>query len=90
MSDIAITELLKQLHGALENSPSIGDKDRELLKQLSLDIQGLLAKPGEAGSAKHESTVAGLEDAIVRFEVTHPDITGVLAGVSKALADMGI
>jgi hypothetical protein len=88
MSDIAITELLKKLHGALESATSIDDKDRELLKQLSLDIQGLLAQPG--GGAKQASTVAGLQDAIVRFEVTHPDITGVLAGVSKALADMGI
>ena len=47
MSDIAITELLKQLHGALENAPSIGEKDRELLAQLSLDIQGLLARQGQ-------------------------------------------
>jgi hypothetical protein len=90
MSDNAITDLLKQLHGALENAPSIGEKDRELLRQLSLDIQGLLERQGGTADAKHQSTVAGLQDAIVRFEVSHPDITGVLAGMSKALADMGI
>ena len=90
MSEIAITELLKQLHSALETTPSISEKDRALLRQLSLDIQGLLTQPGGLKGAKSPSTTAGLQDAIVRFEVTHPDITGVLAGVSKALADMGI
>ena len=87
MSGPEITELLQQLHGALEKAPSLGEKDRELLRRLSQDIQGLLAEPGGAEPA---TVIERLREAVVRFEVTHPDITSVLAGVSKALGDMGI
>jgi hypothetical protein len=30
------------------------------------------------------------DEAVTRFEVLHPDLTGTLAQVSKALGDMGI
>ena len=87
MSGTAITELLRQLHTALERTPSLGEQDREQLAQLARDIQALLAQPDDAAN---QSTTERLRDAIVRFEVTHPDVTGVLASVSKALSDMGI
>jgi hypothetical protein len=90
MSETAITELLKGLHGALEGSTSISEEDRKLLKQLSLDIQELLARPSGAADATHRSVLARLQEAIYRFEVTHPDLTGALAAVSKRLSDMGI
>jgi uncharacterized protein DUF4404 len=90
MSGTAITELLKRLHHTLEDSTSISDGDRKLLMQLSLDIRDLLARPGATADAKHRSILVRIQDAVTRFEVTHPDITGVLAAVSKVLADMGI
>lgn len=90
MSGTAITELLKRLHGALEDSKSISDGDRKLLKQLSLDIRELLARPNGAADAGQGSILVRLQEAVTRFEVTHPDITGTLAAVSKTLSDMGI
>ena len=38
----------------------------------------------------HRSVFARLQEAIYRFEVTHPDLTGALAAVSKRLSDMRI
>jgi hypothetical protein len=90
MPDTAITDLLKRLHRTLEDAKSIGDGDRKLLRQLSLDIQELLARPGGTADARHRSILARIQDAISRFEVSHPDLTGALAAVSKVLADMGI
>ena len=90
MSGTAITDLLTRLHGALEGSTSISDGDRKLLKQLSVDIQELLARPNGSADARHGSILVRLQDAVTRFEVTHPDITGTLAAVSKRLSDMGI
>ncbi len=84
-----LTELLQQLHGALAGAPSMSEQDRELLKQLSADIQGALEKPG-AKRPEHASLATQLEQTIVRLEVTHPEVTGVLMQVSKALGDMGI
>jgi hypothetical protein len=90
MNDTAITELLKQLHRTLEASTSISDGDRKLLKQLSLDIHELLARPSATSDARHRSVLARVQDAVARFEVSHPDLTAALAAVSKVLADMGI
>jgi hypothetical protein len=90
MNSKAINELLEQLHGAMGNATSITDKDRELLRHLSADIQTLLAQPGTAGATRQPSIASRLGDAVTRFEVSHPDVTDVLVRVSKVLGDMGI
>ena len=90
MNDVAITALLQQLHVALADTTTIEDKDRELLKQLSTDITALLGQSGAAAGPQHESMAARVSEAIRNFEVEHPEITSVLASVSKALGDMGI
>lgn len=90
MNDEAFRNLLKQLHGMLGGATSIAERDRELLKQLSVDIQALLARPGAATRASHQSIIVRLQEAVSRFEVSHPDFTATMAQVSKTLADMGI
>ena len=84
-----MSEELQRLHEALARSPELGDHDRELLERLAADINALLARPGGATGA-HAPLAARLADAVTRFETTHPDLAGVLAGVSKVLGDMGI
>ena len=90
MSNEAIRNLLKQLHSTLDGATSITEKDRELLKQLSVDIQTLLARPGADMRARHQSIIDRLRVAVSRFEVSHPDLTATMAQVSKVLGDMGI
>ena len=89
MNDEAFRNLLKQLHSML-GATSITEKDRELLEQLSADVQALLARPGAATRATHQSIIVRLQEAVSRFEVSHPDFTATMAHVSKTLADMGI
>ena len=90
MNDETIRNLLKKLHSALDGATSITEKDRELLKQLSLDIEALLAQPGAMTRAEHQPIIDRLRAAVTRFEVSHPDLTATMAQVSKALGDMGI
>lgn len=90
MHDEAVGNLLKQLHNKLDGATSIAEKDRELLKQLSVDIQALLAQPGPVKRATHGTIIDRLKAAATRFEVSHPDLTATMAQVSKALGDMGI
>jgi len=90
MDDHAITGLLNELHAKLKSAGTIGSEDRELLTQLSVDIRSLLAHPGGAAAARHRTIVDRLRESITRFEVSHPDLTDVMARISKALADMGI
>jgi len=90
MDERALTALLNELHAKLESASAITERDRELLARLSVDIQSLLAHPGGLATAKHRSLIDGLRESIARFEVSHPDLTDVIARVSKMLADMGI
>jgi len=90
MNDEAIRNLLKQLHGMLRGATATTEQDRELLRQLAADIQALLAKPGAVTHASRQTITGRLQEAITRFEVSHPDLTATVARVSQALADMGI
>ena len=90
MDERAVTELLNELHVKLKSTNVITESDRELLTQLLADIQSLLAHPGGLAAAKHRSVIDRIRESIAHFEVSHPDLTDVLASVNKALADMGI
>lgn len=90
MTDHGVTPLLKQLHATLESKQALNETDRALLKQLSSDIELLLAEPGAATGASRQGLIDRLKTEVTRFEVSHPDLTAALSHVSKALADMGI
>ena len=90
MNDESIRSPLKKLHSALKGATSTTVKDRELLKQLSVDIEALLALPCAITRAEHQSIIDRLRVAVTRFEVSHPDLTATMAQVNKALGDMGI
>jgi hypothetical protein len=90
MNSEAFENLLKQLHGTLDGSTSIPEKDRKLLEQLAIDIQALLARPSAITPARHQSIIDRLSAALTRFEVSHPDLTATIAQVTNTLGDMGI
>jgi hypothetical protein len=85
-----VTDLLEQLHGTLASASALSEHDRELLKRLAADISAILAQPAGASVARNTPLSARLSEAVTRFEVSHPDLTTVLAGVSKSLVDLGL
>ena len=87
MSDRSVHELLQQLHQALEDKPALAAEDRELLRRLAADIQAAL---GSADAAPAGGLADRLQEAVTRFEVTHPDLTATMARAAKTLGDMGI
>jgi len=89
MANDSLPDLLNRLHTALGERRALTTEDRALLGQLSADIQVLLARSGAPGDT-HAGFASRLGDAITRFEVSHPDLTTLMAQVSKKLADMGI
>jgi len=90
MDERAITRVVDELRVKLKDAKSISERDREFLTQLSADIQSLLAHPGAPAAASRLSVIDRLRESVARFEVSHPDLTDVLARASKVLADMGI
>ncbi len=90
MDDREITRLLNDLQTKLKRAEAISERDRELLRQLSVDIESLLGHPDGLSAKEHRSVIERLRESITRFEVSHPDLTNVMARVSKTLGDMGI
>lgn len=87
MTESSVRDLLQQLHATLESRKTLSEADRELLKHLAADIQAALDRAGEG----QQPTLADrLQEAVTRFEVTHPDLTATMARAAKTLGDMGI
>jgi hypothetical protein len=90
MDNQELRKLLELLHGEIEQTKSIDDKGRELLRDLAADINELLVR-SEGGQAKaQESMLERLEDSISYLEVTHPTLTQTLSRVLETLSNAGI
>lgn len=90
MKDESVHHLLKQLHGALDDTTKVSEQDRDLLKALAEDIEAILARSGDSAEQGDQSFAERLRGALARFEVSHPDLTAAMSAVSKRLSDMGI
>lgn len=90
MSNEVIGNCIRQLHKTLDGASTISEKDRDQLKELSADLQEVLARTGAASREKHQTLVDRLRDSVTRFEASHPDLTATMSQASKVLADMGI
>ena len=84
MSNEAIRNLLKQLHSTLGGATSITEKDRELLKQLSVDIQ---AEPGVTYVTRH--TQMHRVDLIGHLDAGNPLVQERLRGLTSYLLSRG-
>lgn len=89
MTNQNLRELLEQLHNELARTDSIDDQGRDLLRDLSGDIQKLLDEPGSPISAD-ESTLQRMKQTIDRLEVSHPTLTMALSEIMTILSNAGI
>jgi hypothetical protein len=78
-----LNALLTKLHDQLLTARSLDAKDRELLRQLGEDI-----RKHTAGSpvATPQELRGRLDDAVVKFEVSHPQLSQTLGLVIDTLA----
>jgi hypothetical protein len=85
MNNPELRDLLEKVHAEIEQTESIDDKGRELLKHLDADIRRLLDSPENT-----EGVVEQMESAIQHFEVTHPVFTATLGRAMEILSSAGI
>jgi len=90
MYDQELRNLLEKLRDEIENTHSVDEKGRELLRELDADIHDLIERSeGEKDQARF-SMIGKLQDAIEQLEVSHPDLTAILSQVSAILSNAGI
>ena len=93
MNKNELIQSLKELQLELQRSHFLHEADRTHLEQLVEDLEAQLARsPDESieGAPYHTAVTERLRDATQRFEVTHPQLTVVLARVIHTLTNMGI
>ena len=84
-----IENLLQQLHTEIERTEHMDEKGKELLRELSSDIQELLERSDAPGTPKLSLTQR-LEESVDHFEVTHPTLTTMLSELLNSLSNAGI
>ena len=90
MDDNDSRKLLQQLHDEINNIKTVDKKGSDLLKDIDGDIRGLLERSGDSSLEVHPSILHRLDDAISHFEVTHPDLTALIAKVLDSLSIAGV
>jgi len=87
---------LTELHDELSDGGPVDEQTRELLKQLSDDINLYLkqtAEPDEAsetGPVAKESVLDQLLDLTEEFEDSHPRLAEVIGRIATSLSRIGI
>ncbi len=79
---------LRELRDQLEQSGPLGEEERATLHALAQEIEIRLAS--EATEESHDSLVDGVNLAVERFEVSHPNMAMTLRNIMQSLVSMGI
>ena len=90
MEDQEFRTLLEKTHQEIEHTRNVGDKEKDLLRDLSGDIQDLLDRSKESLGEIHPSTIQRLEESIDHLEMTHPTLTDTLSRLLAILSNAGI
>ncbi len=83
-------KLLQQLHDTINKLDTVDEKGYELLEDLDKDIRLLLERTWEHPAKVHASVLRRLERSIAYFEVTHPELTELIAKVMSDLSNAGV
>jgi hypothetical protein len=88
--DQHIRKALMELQSQLRHTESLPESEREFVDELYQEIEEVLARPRQAPAVGHQPLVDRLDAAAQRFEVSHPELTGVMSRVIDSLSTMGI
>ena len=81
---------LMELQAQLRHTESLPESEREFVDELYKEIEELLAQPRHEPPVRPQALLERLDDAAQRFELSHPDLTGLIARVIDSLSTMGI
>jgi DNA repair exonuclease SbcCD ATPase subunit len=84
-----LREQLEKLHAELQGVELLNDDERKLLKNLTRDVQEVLARDDE--QTEHYSGLGErLRETVAHLEASHPKITLLMRQIIDQLAFMGI
>ena len=84
MNNQELRDLLQKVHDEIEQTETVDDKGRDLLRDLDDHIRRLINEEPSSG------VVQQLEKSIQHFEVTHPVFVATLSRMMEILSGAGI
>ena len=90
MDEQELRKLIEDLHVELQNTQAVDPKDQELLLQLEAEIQELLGRKDVHTVPARPATLGSLKEGLDHFEITHPELTVLLADLLESLSKVGI
>ena len=80
---------LERLRAELRQTESLDESEREMLRRLAEDIEGLLARKDDRPQ-QYGGLSERLREAVARLEASHPRATLLMRQVIDSLAYLGI
>lgn len=84
-----LRQLVSSLHEELERTPQVDAEGRDMLRELTGDIEELVGHDAPAAESR-DSAAERVETAAVRLEAEHPRLAGILGEIVDALGRLGI
>ncbi|WP_407296835.1 DUF4404 family protein [Stutzerimonas zhaodongensis] len=88
MSEHDLQSQLAELRSQLASDAPLTNEERASLQLIAQDIELRLANQGIVD--QNDSLVDGVNLAVERFEVSHPNMAMTLRNIMQTLANMGI
>lgn len=82
-----LQRLIASLHEELGSAASVDAESKEMLQQLTRDIENIAAGEGDASAT---AASGQLEQATLRFETEHPRLSMILGEIVDTLGKLGI
>lgn len=80
-------DLLAQLHTELSRGEQLDENSRQLLQAVHDDIERVAAAPA---SGQHAQVRVRLQQAVLNFQTSHPQLATNLEATMNALSNLGL
>ncbi|OGO32097.1 MAG: hypothetical protein A2Z16_01400 [Chloroflexi bacterium RBG_16_54_18] len=90
MDDSELRVTLEKLHRELEQTDNLDDDSRQRLQHLMGDIRTALDREGPPPAEHYQSLGDQLNEAIQRYEISHPSLTAAMRHALDILSGAGI
>ena len=83
MPEQALKQQLQALHQALGDNPELDSETRQLMQQVSQDIENM-------DQADAQDIAQGLQEQVIHFDHDHPTLAAVVRQIIDTLGRMGV
>ncbi len=85
-----LRELLGQLHDELARGETLDDHSRQLLQAVRADIERVAATPPAISTGESTQVRGRLQEAVLTFQTSHPQLATNLEQTMNALSNLGL